>query len=177
MWMSPSWEIYERWCFVKAAGMLRDRLPDFLWTRERNNVWVGKVPECLVRLELQATFLGGPGPQRWSVSRQREPDLLLVIERAGEERFLVLDAKYRTSRANVLEAMASAHVYRDSLRIGERRADRALLLVPAGGGADWLEKAEFQRKQGVGVCVLNPEPEKQLPEAVAEFLEWAKAGI
>ena len=35
-----------------------------------------------------------------------------------------MDAKYRTSRVAVLDAMASAHIYQDSLRIGACRPTR-----------------------------------------------------
>jgi len=72
---------------------------------------------------LQSTFRSSPTevPGFWSVSRQREPDIVLRVEGGGSEaRFVVFDAKYRTSRSAVLDAMASAHIYRDSLRFGGR---------------------------------------------------------
>jgi hypothetical protein len=88
---------------------------------------------------------------------------------------LLLDAKYRSSRANVLDAMTSAHVYRDSLRIGEQRPEAALLLLPAGGDAERLQDEDFQRAHQVGVAVLTPAAKACLPVLVTEFLNrWAR---
>ena len=67
----------------------------------------------------------------------------------------MLDAKYRTGRSNVLDAMSSAHIYRDALRWHEQRADRAALLVPCGGGAPWLERPDFIHQHQVGVYALD----------------------
>lgn len=104
-------------------------------------------------LRLQPTFLAwddrrGQSSRR-SISGQRIPDILLRIDSGS--RNVVLDAKYRTTRANVLEAMSSAHIYRDALRIGGNRIDSALLLVPRSGGASWLKDPAFIREHSVGV--------------------------
>ncbi len=32
--LSPTWEIYERWCFVALAGKLREWLPDHDWKQQ-----------------------------------------------------------------------------------------------------------------------------------------------
>jgi hypothetical protein len=82
----------------------------------------------------------------------------------------VFDAKYRASRANVLEAMASAHIYQDSLRIGGDRPAGSLLLVPAAGGAPWLESPEFQGRHRVGISIMAPGREVGLPAFVTELL-------
>lgn len=71
--------------------------------------------------------------------------------------FDVFDAKYSTSRQNVLDAIKSAHVYHDALRLRDRRLDSVSLLVPAGGGAPWLETDAFMAEHGVGVRVLAPD--------------------
>jgi len=83
-------------------------------------------------------------------------------------RFVVFDAKYRASRANVLDAMASAHIYHDSLRIGLRRPEAAFLLVPSGGGTPWLEDAIFQAEHGVGVLPLSLDVDTALPAVVLD---------
>jgi hypothetical protein len=106
----------------------------------------------------------------WSISKQRVPDLVLKVERAGDLRFVVLDAKYRTSRDSVLDAMESAHIYQDSLRIGSRRPEGSLLIVPSGGGAPWLEDPEFQTEHRVGIHVLSLELDTTLPGLVMELL-------
>ena len=106
----------------------------------------------------------------WSVSGQRIPDLVLKVERADDLRFMVLDAKYRTSRSNVLDAMESAHIYQDCLRIGSRRPEGSLLIVPAAGGAGWLEDPSFQEEHRVGIHVLSPDSDTTLPGLVAGIL-------
>ena len=174
LWISPSWEIYERWCFVKIGRMLIDALPEWRWRKTRNTR-TGRRGDRCVWLELQPTFRAGPlGPdKRWSISKERIPDVLLSAEGPGCLRFLLLDAKYRSSRQNVLDAMTSAHVYRDSLRIGQQRPDGALLLVPAAYGAEHLRDPEFQRIHRVGATVFAPAADVCLPSLVAEFLaEW-----
>jgi hypothetical protein len=94
---------------------------------------------------------------------QCRPDLLLTIQAPGWRRFVLLDAKYHSSWANVLDAMTSAHVYRDSLRIGEQRPEAALLLLPAGGNAKEWEEPDFQRDHQVGVAVLTSGVKPSLP--------------
>jgi hypothetical protein len=156
--------------------MLRASLPEWRWQRTKT-AWAGLRDDHCVRLELQPTFRAGPNlpGERWSVSKQREPDLLLTVEWPSGRRFLLLDAKYRSSRESVLDAMGSAHIYRDSLRIGAQRSEAALLLIPAGGAVEWLEKPDFHRIHHVGVHVLTPgDHDARMPRLVSEFLsQWA----
>jgi hypothetical protein len=107
----------------------------------------------------------------WSISRERVPDLVLTLESTDVMRFFVFDAKYRTSRTNVLDAMASAHIYQDSLRIGPQRPEASLLLVPTGGGAEWLESHDFQVAHRVGVHALSPERDSRLPLLIETAIE------
>jgi len=176
LWISPSWEIYERWCFVKIGRMLMDGLPDCTWRKTRSSL-TGQQGDHSVQLELQPTFRSSPGgpEKRWSVSKERIPDILLTVKRPGYLRFLLLDAKYRSSRANILDAMTSAHVYRDSLRIGQQRPDAALLLVPAANGADNLQDPDFQRIHQVGVAVFAPTSDFSFPSLIKDLLaEWTQ---
>jgi hypothetical protein len=101
--------------------------------------------------------------ERVSAYRRRLPDLVFTIESSDGARFVVLDAKYRTSRLNVLDAMAAAHIYQDSLRIGSRRPEASMLLIPSCGGADWLADLQFQSTHRVGVHVLSPDGAAALP--------------
>ena len=52
--------------------------------------------------------------------------------------------------------MRSADIYRDALRYEGEIPDSAVLLVPAGGGAPWLEARGFIEQERVGVRVLTP---------------------
>ena len=164
LWISPTWEIYERWCFVRVKQWLTDT-HEVEWSpRVEKNVSDSRTLKGRGRngrrfdLHLQPTFLAwddrrGQSSRR-SISGQRIPDILLRIDNGS--RNVVLDAKYRTTRANVLDAMTSAHIYRDALRIDGNRIDSALLLIPRGGGAPWLEAPAFIREHAVGVVELSP---------------------
>lgn len=174
MWISPSWEIYERWCFMKLGRLLELHAPQWQWQwRRGGNRWSGALAGRVAELRLQPTFRTREkeSPGRWSVSKQREPDIVLRVSVGDDHRFLVFDAKYRATRANVLDAMQSAHIYQDSLRIGAQRPEASLLLVPANEGAAWLGDAAFQAEHKVGVHVMAPGGEPVLPPVVVELLK------
>lgn len=176
LWISPSWEIYERWCYLRIGKLLSAQMPAWNWRRLPDR-WVGSRDRYQAELLLQPVFPANrPGPGRfWSISRQRVPDIVFKVERAGNLRFVVLDAKYRASRANVLDAMESAHIYQDSLRIGSQRPEGSLLVVPAPGGASWLEAPAFQQEHRVGVHALSPDVDATLPNLVTALLgDWEK---
>ncbi|HVE84149.1 MAG TPA: nuclease domain-containing protein, partial [Myxococcales bacterium] len=111
-----------------------------------------------VHLLLQPTFPRGDLAAHWgfkSVSGQRIPDLVVAWEQDGKRGFFILDAKYRVSRENVLDGMASAHIYRDALRWHGAPPRFALLLLPAEGEAPWLADPAFQRREGVGAVQIG----------------------
>jgi hypothetical protein len=159
LWVSPTWEIYERWCFLQVGKLMATALPEYEWSFKRapwRLTGVGQQRRAELTLQPRFPALCEPTQGRWSVSRERVPDLLLTISAGGETRFIFLDAKYRTSRRNVLEAMESAHIYQDSLRIGRVRAEASLLLVPEGSQVSWLCSPDFIAEHRVGVCPLLP---------------------
>lgn len=176
MWMSPSWEVYERWCFVRLASVLREAMSDLTWERAGDRTspaWIGNGGDERIELLLQPAFPSQRPTATgvfWSVSGKRVPDLVLRRRRGDMESFLVLDAKYRCTRAAVLDAMTSAHLYQDSLRMNERRPLASLLLIPAGGGAPWLEEPEFQQKHRVGAVPFSPGSPVGLPIALEGWL-------
>ncbi|MGX9190982.1 DUF2357 domain-containing protein [Stenotrophomonas sp. Ker107b] len=161
LWLSPTWEIYERWCFVRIVESLRTVFPSLQWKCLRRPTvdvirWVGtgagvRVEACLQRI--------AGSPERSSglrsVSLRLKPDIVVMVEANGLRRLLVLDAKYRTGRANVLDAMRTAHIYQDALRWKGHRPDCTLLLVPQGGDACWLESPAFHQQNRTGVHVLG----------------------
>lgn len=161
MWISPSWEVYERWCFVRLAAALREARSDLAWERRGKQAaprWVGEGGDESLELLLQPTFPSQRPTATgvfWSVSGQRIPDLVVRWRRGGVDSFLVLDAKYRCSRGAVLDAMTSAHVYQDSLRMADHRPLASLLLIPAAGGAPWLEEPAFQQQHRVGALAFR----------------------
>lgn len=178
VWLSPTWEIFERWCFVRLARLVRERYPELVWARHAGTkapggslaAWLGRGPGVEVAVLLQPHFRSwdqAPGSAYRSVSRERWPDLLVTVTRGTTRRWATLDAKYRRARQYVLEAMESAHIYRDSLRWLGQRADLALLFVPAEPGASWLAAPAFHQGERVGAWVLDA----TLPPSVLEVLE------
>ena len=165
LWISPTWEIYERWSFVQLGNTIQALKPEFRWSVSRNYKSKAKAAftgskrgEVCIELLLQPKFPAGDlgsnsGFQ--SISGRRQPDIVLTRTDGKVLKWYVLDAKYRTTRSSVVEAMASAHVYRDALRWHEQRPECAVLLVPQGGGAPWLEQPDFISQHRVGVCALG----------------------
>ncbi len=163
-WMSPTWEVYERWCYLQVVKTLQARYSHMVWQRD----CVSNKAECIAfnaiapNIELNVwlqvrcpAFDKKPNRGFASISRQRFPDIVITLEAHGQKRFLVLDAKYRASRYGVLDAMQSAHIYRDSLRWQYRGPDCTLLLVPKKGGVPSLETTQYRDTYGVGVVALG----------------------
>jgi hypothetical protein len=174
LWVSPSWEIYERWCFLRVGKLLAAGMPAWGWHRSRKpDRWVGSAGDRRGELVLQPKFPAydcATGMMR-SISSERVPDVVLKVERAGDIRFAVLDAKYRASRTNVLDAMESAHIYQDSLRIKSRRPEGSLLLVPSSAGAGWLEDPTFHEEHRVGIHALSPDSDSPLPSLIVGLFD------
>ena len=165
--LSPTWEIYERWCFVELARLLRRSLPDFSWTTTGKQGWRelrgrskdGRVQVTLFLQKTASCTKGVPKPaQLWSVSRECRPDLVLRWTREdGPSWFVVLDAKYRAARDRILAGMMeSAHPYQNALRWADERPRATLLLVPDAEEVRWLGRLKFVRKHRVGALTLRP---------------------
>jgi len=177
-WMTPSWEVFERWCFVRLLSLLGDRFRDLDWHPCRRPAygslaaWRGERAGFRLEVLLQPRFPAGreSSTEPWSVSQERFPDIVVIITRQGHRSFVVLDAKYRVGRSSVLSAMTSAHVYQDSLRLGEARPFGSLLLAPATTEAGWLEDIEFQRRHRVGVAPFGVDPPAELPSLLSDLI-------
>ena len=173
VWLRPTWELYERWCFLQIVKLTQERATG-TFTRNfhgATRTWQGTTDagtEITVLFQPRfRAFDNMPDSGLHSTSREREPDIVVVTRTDNKCRFLAFDAKYCHSRSSILESMASAHIYHDSLRIGSESPDSAILLIPAGGGASWLENDEFIDKNGVGVLRLAPNIP---PNQIADFL-------
>ncbi|MET4617081.1 hypothetical protein ABIA71_002662 [Stenotrophomonas sp. 2619] len=182
LWLSPTWEIYERWCYVRILDSLRTLFPGLAWARGTQTSvdvirYVGAAGHTRVEASLQRTFVTAEGASKGlrSISLQLKPDILVTTEIAGARRMLVLDAKYRTGRHNILQAMRSAHLYQDALRWDGQRPDCSLLLVPAGGDAPWLEVPAFHAENRTGVHVLAlDQPAAALDDMLRRWLDPAQ---
>ena len=163
--LSPTWGIYERWCFVKMSQWVKQRqlFSKMAWTDPANTAdgkhqsLEGESGEGdRVRLQFQVTFRNTRGEKNefWSVSRERRPDIVLDWTIGGNTGFLIFDAKYTAK--DVLNKMETAHIYNDSLRMGHRRPAASILLIPAAGDARWLKDQDFIKENRVGVLPLHP---------------------
>ena len=168
--LSPTWEIYERWCFVALARKLREWLPDYEWKTagrtesDRRRCTGRRGDGHRITLHLQHTFRKTRGDEEtegWSISREFRPDLVLTSQSEdGTTRFVVLDAKYRAAESGILSGMTeSVHSYADALRWGPRRPERTLLLVPNATETEWLTQENYIEKHRVGVVAARPDLE------------------
>ena len=162
--LCPTWEIYERWCFVELTRQLREWLPEAEWRESREpekgchrSVRFRRGDGAAVSLFLQKTARRH-GANLRSVSAPFMPDLALRREGPAERPgFVILDAKYRAISERIVGGMAeSAHPYQDALRWDRKRPDATLLLVPDVRKADWLSHPAFVAENRVGAVTLRP---------------------
>ena len=160
LWLSPTWEIYERWCCVKVLDGIRELFPDVNLKASRSStsdrLWVGDLPQGKLEVHLQGRFNQKSATEIGfrALSKRLIPDIVITIDRPDPV-FIVLDAKYKCAHSTVVAAMTSAHLYHDALRWRGKRPDRSLLLTPSSGSAPWLEEREFWAAEGVGVLPVN----------------------
>jgi hypothetical protein len=161
--MSPTWAIYEAWCFTRIAKLLQGRFPQWKWRRrnyaDRRYGISGTLGDKHIDLRYQKQFSYSkelPSSGCWSISAQLIPDIVLIARTATAQSLMVLDAKYRVARHRVLEGMHSAHVYHDALRLGATPPAFSALLLPAmAESAGWLHDKAFQATHKVGAIVCS----------------------
>lgn len=191
----PSFELYELWCFLAVVRGLKSRLGEGSWRHARLQdlvdpdrtghgatvTWSDGARR--LTLELNARFpslLARGNADRWSISTERRPDIVVTWRDASDARWLCLDAKYRVGHANLGDAFTSAHVYRDALRWPSHggRGRGAMLLAPAVSDdtRHWFDPA-FRAEHGCGVSELRPgNPDaKELSEWILQTLEVAES--
>ncbi len=162
--LAPSWELYERWCFVALANRLGFSPRGAAGDDRRSLVRTGGDGAKLT-LQLQATFPSTRGRPRqngaWSVAAERRPDIVLRRDDgATRPRFLLFDAKYKS--AGLPDSVAhTANAYQDGLRWGDpgARPSATLILAPNADEVrhpGWLTDPEFIAEHRVGVVELRP---------------------
>ena len=154
-----SWGIYETWCFLAVVDSIKELvgcIPVASKPRAVSAVlaFTAKT-ESSASLEIlfQANFPSlGASQERsgFSISRARIPDILIVKKTADSVRSMVLDAKWRSGRENVLEAMQSAHIYHDSLRVAGLPPSPCILLLPGNETVPELEHPSYIAEHCVG---------------------------
>jgi hypothetical protein len=175
LYVGPTWQIYEAWCFCALAKCLEETFSEYQWRKRKSPAHVdmlveGKSGETRIRLYYQLTSPSiSPSKSHgyYSISRERRPDLMLEIQKGEHVYFVSLDAKYRASRKSILEAMSSAHIYRDSIKKDEKPPAWSLLLVPTIGAVTDLAVGDYRKKYGVGCFELSSaETARRLIESI-----------
>ena len=174
--ISPTWEVYERWCFLQVTRALERLHPGIRWKLKCgssvDSLHVsGMVGDIAITARMQTTFFAwdvASGTAFRSLSAERVPDIVVTSESPSGRKFIVFDAKYRASRSNILDAMQSAHIYRDALLWGGIRPWMSLLLIPRQGEATWLGELDFQERFEVGAVEAAESNEIKSVEHVLE---------
>lgn len=184
--VSPSWGVYEVWCFLSIVRQVRECLgiPLLRCTPHAASAqlaFTGLLPEGgSLEVLFQAVFLSivngrGTSPAR-SLSRERRPDILLVMtDQDGKKRALVLDAKWRSGTDNILDAMESAHIYHDSLRI-DGVAPPSYLLLPGDCAVEAITRQEFIQIHGVGAFAEYRIDSAGLENVLGHVKRWLQLG-
>ncbi len=157
-YLAPTWQVYEAWCFVALARQLKQQLPEYQWelkieTPPADMILEGKhagtrislYTQLVCRALEQANSYG-----YYSISRERRPDLVLEYANGERTRFICLDSKYTVSRGGLLDAMASAHIYRDSIRHAGTVPLYSLLLIPDSSDVSLLSSDDYVNRNQVG---------------------------
>ncbi|WP_161564006.1 DUF2357 domain-containing protein [Cupriavidus lacunae] len=179
--VSPSWGVYEAWCFVRLVSILRDVTGCTLQLCESSVAAADLAMSGILsdgrRLDLlfQAVFPSespSGGRCACSLSRERRPDVVLAVTQGADRRFIVFDSKYRSGRENTLDAMASAHIYHDALRLGAHSPELVLLLLPGQSAVPSLEAADFWRTNEVGTLSEFSIDAKGLNRCEQAIFDW-----
>ncbi len=177
----PSWGIYETWCFIQVLQTVREVTQK--QEIEANSIAVA-AERCVsfsldngaaLEVLFQATFPAlKPSNKQlgWALSKERRPDLVLVYHRNGGRKAFLLDAKWRSGPSNVLDAMQSAHIYHDALRIDNRAPMFSLLLLPGASEVPELEAAEFIQTHAIGAVYNFRVDGKGSLSLAAHLREW-----
>src|SRR5471030_1200480 len=182
--VSPTWGVYESWCFVHLLAKLSVTFGASRWKPIRSDI-VSAVESYAIdwqngdriQVHFQATFESGQHPSStsrgWSLSRQRIPDIVVAVRSGDRCEFVVLDAKYRRKRPNVLEAMESAHIYHDSLRVHGKPPAFSVLLLPAESDVPFLDSDDFLAEHGVGTICQFSLGSSGIERCISAVNEWA----
>lgn len=174
-----SFGIYEIWCFhqlIERCTFLLQTQPQL--AEGQSLEWGGEVQwdsqYGLVTLHYNLRFVSywerTSGSKRpFSLVGEQRPDFVLQLD----NRWLVLDAKYRSTRANVLDAFSSAFSYLTSLRMPSLHIEPegCFLLVPKllRESRHWFED-DFHRDHKFGLLCCSPNDYKDVETNLVRFL-------
>ena len=162
-YLVPTWQVYEAWCFVSLARQFEKQLPEYQWALKTGVVSAemvleGRNEDARFKLYTQLVCPSLETKNRYgyySTSRERRPDLVLEYSDRDGTRFICLDSKYTTSGGGILKSMASAHIYRDSIKQQGSAPLRSLLLVPRNPDTLLLSSEDYVSRHGVGCIPIS----------------------
>jgi hypothetical protein len=185
--VSHSWGIYETWCYLAVLQVVTETFGVTALACAPAAVSAQLAHRCNLadgrQLELyfQALFPSGEPASAsrlgWSISRERRPDIVLVLRTGDTCRGMVLDAKWRSGRDNVLQAMESAHIYHDALRLAGRCPSPCVLLLPGPSTVPSLEKFDYIATHEVGALSEVSVAAPGLGALAALLANWAQLPI
>lgn len=170
-----SWDLFELYALYRLMEALEAQLGAD-WTIERTAVshhvltmpalgrfWCARHRDGRsLALHYQQRFGASPrGPL--TITTHRRPDFVAALYDGSKLRsWALLDAKYRTAKVSIREALESMHVYRDSLRWRcdttgtEQRAGAGFLLVPTIAPSSLrFGNASFIAKRNFGLIAID----------------------
>ena len=177
-YLAPTWQVYEAWCFVTLAQQLEQQLPEYQWDLKTEVVSADMILEGLkegskIRLYTQLVCPSLENRNRYgyySISRERRPDLVLEYSDENSTKFICLDSKYTTSRSGILDSMASAHIYRDSIKQYGAALLCSVLLVPGNPHAILLSSEDYVDRHSVGCIPMADDGDAA--RAIGRLLEY-----
>ncbi|NUQ72831.1 MAG: DUF2357 domain-containing protein [Polyangiaceae bacterium] len=172
-----SFDLYELWTFLSVKRALQAKLAGWSWSFHPqkadleliggfgNGTRFEAMHQDGSRLDLWfnlkfTSYLRRRNSARYSISRERRPDIVVTLRRAsGEGAWICLDAKYRVKKKDLAQAFESLHIYRDSLHHNDYggACRGGLLLAPAmvSACAPWFSD-KFRKQFDIGAWRLTP---------------------
>lgn len=164
-YISPTWQVYESWCYVELCKYFETSFPEFQW--KKNNtptgsdlVFSGNLDNKSLSIYCQLRAPGLSPSQThgyYTTSKERIPDIVIELITPEEKLFIVFDAKYRVARPYLLDAMSSAHIYNDSLKKEDFECLGAFLLSPNADSVSELHNNDYLNKWNIGAFTFSRE--------------------
>lgn len=166
-----SFGIYELWCFqhlISVCSEITGAAPDIeykaIYHRGNTIQWMLKGHPLILRYNQRFVAYwerGDDAGTPYSLVGEQRPDF--ILEFRGH--WLILDAKYRSTRHNVLDALQSAFSYVSTLKLPNMQdsPDGCYLLAPKklGESAAWFE-SEFHMQNHFGLLCSAPNEQTEL---------------
>ena len=174
-----SFGIYELWCFQQIIDCCTIVCESEPITRPEDPLqwggtirWITGAEEVLLHYNPRFVAYWDRkmnSSRPYSLVGEQRPDFVVQYR----EKWLILDAKYRSTRVNVLDAFSSAFSYVTSLKMPtlQRDPEGCLLLVPkrTEGSSIWFNK-QFHREHGFGLLCCGPNATDDVEQSIRNFL-------